>query len=261
MFERLLLVVGNKFASFATGADVVTLSQACDLIDMPHVTGSGSGRIVLLPGQGLGDRALAGLLERVARSPYGRHFDVEALRRRPVRASRRLSHKHRAENTLISEPRRLAENLFEMDLLIDEEGELMCDHQTGQHVQGMVLFEAARQAIMAVAEAFFLPQDGAGYAFVTNEMSSRYARFAFPVDARVRYAIREKEVANGRRLRFVADITIEQCGVEAASFHTDVTVFEQSRITRMEGAMARDTLSQHLAERAAGAHAELSAVA
>lgn len=261
MFERLLLVVGNKFAAFATGADVVTLNQACDLIDMPQVGGSGHARIVLLPGQGLGDKAVAELMDRVFRSPYGRHFDVEALRRRPARASRRLSHKHRPENTLISEPRKVAEDLFEMDLLIDEDGELMCDHQTGQHVQGMVLFEAARQSIMAVAEAFFLPGDGAGYAFVTNEMSSRYSRFAFPVDARVRYAIREKEVANGRRMRFVADITIEQCGLEAASFHTDVTVFEQARISRMEGAMARDTLSQHLAGRAAGARGELSAVA
>ncbi len=260
MFERLLLVVGNKFAAFATGADVVTLSQACDLADMPQVGGSGHARIVLLPGQGLGDKAIVELMERVARSPYGHHFDVEALRRRPARASRRLSHKHRPENTLISEPRQVEEDVFEMDLLIDEDGELMCDHQTGQHVQGMVLFEAARQSIMAVAEAFFLPADG-GYAFVTNEMSSRYSRFAFPVDARVRYTIREKEVANARRMRFVADIVVEQCGMEAASFHTDVTVFEQTRISRMEGAMARDTLSQHLAGRAADARGELSAVA
>ncbi|MGE5505034.1 MAG: AfsA-related hotdog domain-containing protein [Actinomycetota bacterium] len=218
------------------------------------------GRIVVLPGQGLGDDDVAELLALAERSAAASHFDLEALRTMPRRAGRSRSHKHRPENTLISEPRRLGETTFELDLLIDEDCELMGDHQTGQHLQGMLLLEAARQSFLAVSEAFFLPQDTRFY-FVINEMTSRYNRFAFPLDARIRYTVREHEAKNALRQRFVVDIAVEQCGHDAASFVCDFTCFEDDRISRREEGLAHQALEAHLAAARAGRVSDVAAAA
>lgn len=246
MIVRVILVVGDKFARFATSKDVMTVSQLRSLLSLPAIIRLDAERMLILPGQGLGDNDMEMIQGLAKVSPHKENFDLALWLQRPRRAPGKLSHKHRPENTLISEPRCLSEDLFEMDLLIDEDCELMGDHQTGQHVQGMVLMEAARQSFLAVTEVFFLPPDAGKFYFVINELSASYNRFAFPVDARIRYAIVTKDIQNPLRQSFVADITVEQCGLAAASFKAVFTVFEDERISAREAALARDTLSQHL---------------
>jgi len=245
MKEHVLLVVGDKFAQFCANRDVMRLSQLRGLLTLPSVVPLEARRLVLLPGQGLGDADIAEVLRLAASSPHRALFDLGLWHQHPRRAPRSQSHKHKPENTLISEPRRIEEDVYELDLLIDENCELMADHQTGQHVQGMILMEAARQSFLAVTEAFFLP-DGAAFYFVINEMTARYARFAFPLDARIRYTIRSRELS-ARRRHFVADIAVEQCGANTASFVTDFTVFEDARISSREAVLAAEAVDQHLA--------------
>ncbi len=248
MRERIVLVVSDKFAGFAAGKDVVTYSQLRQWLSGEAQPLMGHGRMVLVPGQGLGDDMVAEILELATRSADRGRYDFGPWQQRPRRADGRLSHKRDPRNTLISDPRRVAEDVYEMDLMIDERGELMLDHQSGQHVQGMILIEAARQGPMAVTEAFFLPQDGRKFAFVFNEMNIRYNRFAFPLDARLRYTIREKEIRGTKRFRFVGDIAIEQCGVQAASFSFVFSVLEEAPVSRQEGALAIEALQGGLAE-------------
>lgn len=246
MGNRVMLVVGDKFTQFAAGKDAITISQLCGLLSLPPGITFDRGRLTAVPGQGLGDDDIERVLTLAASSPHGDHFDLTLWRDRPRRAGPRLSHKRRPENTLISEPRRVAENVFELSLLIDEDCELMADHQTGQHVQGMVLMEAARQTFLAVTEAFFLPQDGGRFYFVINKFAAEYNRFAFPLDATIRYRVTEMNVANPLRQSFSAEIDVMQCGLKSASFLTSFTAFEDARISAREDALARDALSEHL---------------
>jgi hypothetical protein len=247
MSERVMLVVGDKFAQFAVGKDVITLSQLCGLLGLPAGMMPSTQRVVLMPGQGLGDDDIEMVLTQAGRSAHADRFDLTVWRQAPKRAHGDRSHKRDARNTLISEPRRLEEDVFELDLLVDEDCELMSDHQTGQHLQGMLLLEAARQSFLAVTEAFFLPQDGTKFYFVINEMSVTYNAFAFPLDARIRYLIREMDIASPHRQRFVADIVVVQCGVTAASFRTSFTVFEDGRIASKEGVLAQEAFNSHMA--------------
>lgn len=246
MNSRVVLVVGEKFTQFAAGKDAITISQLCGLLSLPAAIAFDRDRLTAVPGQGLGDDDIERVLALAAQSPHCGRFDLTLWRSRPRRAAGRLSHKRKPENTLISDPRRLAENLFELDLLIDEDCELMADHQTGQHVQGMVLMEAARQTFLAVTEAFFLPQDGQRFYFVINKFAAEYRRFAFPLDATIRYRIKEMNVANVLRQSFAAEIDVMQCGVKSASFLAEFTAFEDARISVKEDALARDALSEHL---------------
>ena len=251
MSERFILAVGDKFSHFGIGKDVITLSQLKAILGMPKMLIANTGRVIVIPGQGLGDDDVEDILSLAAGTPDCGHFDFSLWHRLPKRASRMLSHKVRPENTLISEPRQIDEDIFELDLLIDEDCELMSDHQSGQHLQGMILVEAARQSLLAVTEAFFLPQDGSRFAFVFNDMSISYANFAFPLDARLRYVIKAKDIRGTKRLQFDVEITIEQCGVTSATFASTFTAFEEHRIASKEGADARKTFELHMSLEAA----------
>lgn len=246
MVDHFLLVVGDKFSEFAAGKDALTLSQLCALLTLPATLPIGEGRFVPVPGQGLGDDDIAAVLKLANTSAHKAQFDLGAWRGRPSRAPGSVTHKRFAENTVISEPRQVDQYSFALDLLIDEDCEMMSDHQTGQHLQGMLLIEAARQSFLAVTERFFLPQDGGKFYFVFDDLSVRYKRFVFPVDASLSYVIREMDPSPNRQ-RFVVDVAIEQCGHEVAVVSGTFTVVKDARIARMEGGMAREVLDGHLA--------------
>lgn len=245
MRAKIVLVVGDKFAKFAVGKDVITLTQLKAILSLPNFFRLEMCRIVLAPGQGLGDDDVQTVLSLAERTPHSEGIDFSLWRTVPKRASVELSHKHKPENILISSPQRVHDNAFVLDVLIHQDCELMSDHQTGQHLQGMILLEAARQSLLAVTEAFFIPANGPKFCFIFNALSINYSRFAFPFGAQLHYRIREKDLSGGRRLRFVVDIDIQQCGVSAAVFSAEFTAFEESRIVRQEDRQARDGLSQH----------------
>ena len=264
MKERVILVVGDKFMRFAEGKNVITLTQLRGLLSLPDLFSTDVHRIVVLPGQGLRDDDIESILALADCAPQRAHFDLTEWYRVPKRAAASRSHKHRPENTLISEPRQLTTESFELDLLVDEDCELMRDHQSGQHVQGMILFEAARQSLLAVTESFFLPTNGPKYFFVINDMSVNFGKFAFPLDARLRYVIREYEARGTRSYRFAVDIAIEQCGVEAATCTATFTVYEENWISAREGQLAQEVLDSHIASRLqvlAERHGQIAAIA
>lgn len=245
MHNRILLVVGDKFANYVKGKEAVTLSQLRGLLSL-SIPLPNQGVTLLVPGQGLGDESVAELLKEAAASPNLAFFDFSLWHNLPRRAARAITHKHFPANTLISEPRQLAEDLFELHLMIDEDCELMNDHQSGQHVQGMILIEAARQVIVAVTEAYLLPKNGIEYAFVLNNLSVSYSHYTFPVGAVMRCTILEKSVDNPKRLSFESEIVVEQCGQVVSRFMLSIGAMEKVRISKGENMQALKTQSNYL---------------
>jgi len=66
-------------------------------------------------------------------------LDLSGLYQRPARTSRLHTHKHQLQNAIISHPLRLNDTLFDVALMVDDRSELMGDHATSQHIQGMAL--------------------------------------------------------------------------------------------------------------------------
>lgn len=244
--NRILLVVGDKFASYVQGKDAITLSQLRGLLSLSIPMLAGQGVTVLVPGQGLGDTSVKQLLQEAAASPNLSCFDFSLWHRLPERAHSSLTHKHEPANTLISTPRRIAQDTFESHLLIDENCELMQDHTSGQHVQGMVLIEATRQALLAVTEAFLMPKNGISYAFVFNALSVNYSHYTFPVGAIIRSVMTENSVENPRRLSFAANVFVEQCGQTVSTFTASFGAMEKLRISKREGMQATKTQADYL---------------
>lgn len=234
--HKFVLVVGDKFRFFAEGKDVLTVSQVRALLTLPWITNDRA--FVLVPGQGLGDDDRAEILGLASRFPHGNRFDLSLFAGNAERAPRQLSHKRHPHNTLISAPRRLDDTTFELDLLLDEDGELLGDHQTGQHIQGIVLFEAGRQAFLAVTEAFYLPQQGNRYYFVIEKTSTSYKRFAFPVGMLLRYCVHGHEIDARNRHRGQVSQSFLQAGEEVATMEITFTAYDETWLAAKEAGLA-----------------------
>ncbi|MFT7560414.1 MAG: hypothetical protein ACI93R_002334 [Flavobacteriales bacterium] len=246
MYARTIIIVGDKFAQFAEEKDALTISQLRTMLKQDSLAMSKLSQITLVPGQGIGDTDAAKLMDEASNSTNRQHFDFSLWHNRPKRAESNLSHKSNPENTLISVPQCLYEDCYKMQLMVDENCEQMSDHQSGQHVQGMVLFEAARQSLLVVTEAFYITDSATKYAFVFNKMGVHYNQFAFPFDAELIYEIREKNTRKKTRMSFTVDIRIEQCGVTTASFDAEFSVFRNEVISSREKTLAGEALDTHI---------------
>lgn len=260
-YNRVLLVVGDKFSGYVQGKDAITLSQLRGLLSLPTPMLPFSGITTLVPGQGLSDAGIRVLLQEATASPNLKNFDFSLWHHLPQRAPSSLSHKHIAANTLISVPRQLAADMFESHLMIDENCELMNDHLSGQHVQGMILIEATRQALLAVTEAFLLPKNNIDYAFIFNALSVSYSHYTFPVGAVIRSVMTDKSVDNPRRLGFSANVFVEQCGQIVSTFTASFGAMEKVRIYKRENMQATKAQVDYLAYVAAHMHEHQEPVA
>lgn len=248
MSNRIILVVGDKFSSYAQGKDAITISQLKGLLALPVQLLPNQGKTTLLPGQGMGESCIASLLGEAERSPNYSMFDFSLWRNLPKRADQTITHKHKPENTLISHPRQLSQDIFELQLLIDENCELMSDHQSGQHVQGMILIEAVRQATVAITETYFIKDKAIQYAFVLNDMSVKYNNFSFPVTASIICRVTEKDIDNPKRLSFAIEADVVQCNTCVSSLCFHISAIDKLRIGRQEEMQANKTQKRYLAD-------------
>lgn len=246
MNSRIMLVVGDKFSSFALGKDAITVSQLKGLMALPHDMLPFTGRVKLIPGQGMGEQCISDILLMASRLDRHAKFDFSLWQQLPARAPREITHKHQLENTLISTPVQIAQDLYEMHFLIDENSELMSDHQSGQHVQGMLLIEAVRQATVAITELFFLSQAEGSFAFVLNNMSVKYNNFSFPLPAKIHCRISDKLADLPKRLNFSIEADVVQCGTSVSTLHFEIAAMDKERIFKQENRQALKAQKAHM---------------
>lgn len=242
MNSRSFFVVGDKFKEFAKGKDVLTMNQLKALTRLPHrLLGT---RSVLMLGQGAQEDEVLAFMHGVEASPeLSPRFEFSDLQRVLDRAPPNASHKRIAHNTVIGMPSRKSDDCFEVPLNLDERCELMGDHQTGQHLQGMLLVEAFRQSFLAVTDTFFPFGQGPTY-FVINTMHVEFQNFLFPLPAHIEYRIVEADV-NARRARYQTTMGAMQNDAQCASASIGFTVYAAETIAQKEAEMA-DLITQKM---------------
>src|SRR5690606_3616757 len=158
-----IILVGDKFDHFGAQEGAVTVSKLANLLDRPRVDKALPSRVLL--GQGVSEAWLTYLKGRAE----AHNLDIEFIGERSVneRTGRRFAHKHQRKNILVTDPVQSGINRYECHLTVDDDCEIMSDHTTGHHIQGMLLVEAARQAFLAVTEWYLLETDDPYY-FVIN---------------------------------------------------------------------------------------------
>jgi len=260
--NKTIFVVGNKFHAFGKHEAVKTIGEIKDMVRANSFKELPSDSR-LIAGLGVREAELQALHDQGSWSLAEHGIDMTpALQRRP-RASRLQTHKHHLRNAIISHPERLSEDHYQAEILLDERSELMNDHQTGQHVQGMVLVEAARQMFLAVTEEYFIgAHQNEPYYFVINQMAVRFTGFVFPVTAILDYRIKSKDISNPARLRFDVAIAVVQGGLSVTEISFQFAAYYAANIKQKENQQAERLLqtlciaSSHTREDTGVAHVE-----
>jgi hypothetical protein len=241
---KTVFVVGNKFRDFCCNDGVITIGELGEMARTSTFDRLAHGSR-LVAGQGVRDAELLATCDLAHHALAARGIDIQPMLSRSVRASRLQTHKHHIHNSIISHPARVGDNCFEAALLLDERCELMADHQTGQHIQGMILIEAARQLFLAVTEEYFIGQAVHDrYYFVINNVEVKFTGFVFPLGAMLRYEIVSADTANPARMRFETVVSVIQGDACATKIAFGFTAFHASKIEAKEQQQAQVLLLQ-----------------
>ncbi|MHA6494892.1 AfsA-related hotdog domain-containing protein [Pseudomonas borbori] len=227
-----IFIVGDKFKLFAENAHVMAVSELEAILD-GDLLNERNLRFQL--GQGVSEEQIGRLLDKTAslKKPWLADFA------KPLKAGRAHAHKHQQQNSMISMPRRLTHNSYEVDVLLDERCAEMSDHITGQHIQGMVLTEAARQTFLAVSEEFYLQNEPHSSYFVINTMDTEYLRFVFPLPMTILYEVLEHKVsARSGSQRFEVRMSIIQAQQTCCVVKTKFSTYPDAFIAQKEAGLA-----------------------
>jgi hypothetical protein len=244
---KTIVVVGDKFEEFARRHEnVVTLSEFERKVwDGPL---DDVDRIVL--GQGVCRHRIATLREVIlARTPGRMPLIVNPDLISDQTDPRQVTsvHKARRENVLITAPRRQADDTYISKLAIQDAAELLNDHMTGQHVQGIVLFEAARQMMLSVSERYLLlPEERNKRYFVLHDVISRYHQFAFPFNIEVELKVLSQERKPNGALHATVSTRFLQNGIELTEIEIRYAAYTKEFIAGREHSMAASRLSEYL---------------
>lgn len=147
-----LIVVGEKFTDFARRHEnVLTVNEFERFVWSGEL--AGVDKIVIGQGVQLDDISRTICIIRQHYPDKIRQIvNLQDLYYQNNRDHQRLVHKRKKANILITSPEKRDEDNYCARLILQDASELLCDHQTGQHIQGMVLIEAARQTIIATSE-------------------------------------------------------------------------------------------------------------
>ncbi len=222
-----LCVVGDTFAALAEVDGVRTVSQ--------FVRDLRSGAPLperLVAGQGVTDYELEYLSAALAARTRG---EVTIEPAAVERVSRGIAHKHRETNVLLADLERVDATSFGANLRLHAENELLQDHQTGQHVQGIVIIEALRQMFIAVFEAAHgLRMAERSFFVVWDALDIRFTSFLFPLPARLTCRIVEEDLSDLNRMSFRVAMEVTQNDVSAAVADVRFGVHDHDRIRAVE---------------------------
>ena len=239
---RSMLVVGDRFSQFGALDGAVTVSRIAAMLDGQASTSEIPERLLI--GQGVSECWRAYLRNRAeARGLQLEFVDAPGT---ALRTGRHFAHKHRRHNILITDPTQVGVQRYHCHLVVDDECEVMSDHTTGCHLQGMLLIEAARQSFLAVTEWFLLDAQQKYY-FVINRLDITYHRFAFPVGTEIDIALRDVDHSRADRVAAEATIRFLQHGECVAEVQVAYTAIQEGRLLQREEQMAQTVLLQSLA--------------
>lgn len=228
-----MFIVGGKFAEFAKHNNVMTVSEFDKFIDGCHNIAS---NIRCLIGQGVQHDFFDSLKSKVKERNLCRSINFENDHLLASREEKHIVHKQKTENVMITKPLPCQErNVYKSALILDERCAEMSDHVTGQHLQGMILTEAARQMMTAVCERHLLDEDERKDAsFTLNKLSPEFKSFAFPLEVDIYYKVVQMTKIPKKCLKSNAQITFVQGGRTICEVEVCFSVFSKKFVQEME---------------------------
>lgn len=231
--RRDVVVVADRFAQFAREDRVFTMSG---LLALLHSGGlrAAECRWVVHFGQGI-DETDGDLLRTACAESEGAVCLADPDRFRPPPEPPVVVHKDRPDNVLLAGVHSPEPALCRAELRIHRDNELVLDHHTGEHVQGIVIIEAMRQICIAQFETAVRPGlPPAAYAGVWKRIDLSFEDFLFPLPATVESLIVESDLGRETNLKFRATTAVRQQGRTVATAGIEYSMIVQGRIDTLE---------------------------
>jgi hypothetical protein len=240
MNKKSMVVVGDRFAHFGSLEGATTVSNLAARFDGAASEAEPTRFVV---GQGVSESWSQYLRARAME----KGMEAEFVTATPLsgRTGRNFAHKHRRHNILITDPKECAPLQYLSRLVIDDECELMTDHTTGHHLQGMLLIEAARQSFLAVTERFLLESKEKHY-FVINDLQVKFNKFAFPISTDIEIDVSDVNRSRQDRLSARATVRFIQQGECVTVVSFAYTAMLESTLQKREAEMAIQALQHEL---------------
>lgn len=187
-------IVGDCFETFNSHTDVINLKKFKGLD--PYSGEVASYEYII--GQGI---SLMDLEEiKINKLPlYSLIKNTDIFKKNP-----HLVHKRKIENCHITLPEKISDTEYLMNVVVDSQCCELSDHITGEHINGVVLIEATRQAFIAVTQTFFLNENDKIY-FILKKLTCEFESFLFPLTIQMKYKILNFEKKGDRQLNFEAE--------------------------------------------------------
>ncbi|MEI8663641.1 AfsA-related hotdog domain-containing protein [Xenorhabdus bovienii] len=236
-----LIVVGKKFTVFAEkNENVLTVNEFERFVWTGKI--NKVGKIIL--GQGVQLDDISRTID-IIRQNYPNKIreiiNLNDIYYQNNRDHQKQVHKCRKENILITSPQKKGNDNYHARLILQDSSELLCDHQTGQHIQGMILIEAARQAIIATTEKYFFREVGINIAekyFTLTSLNVIFLSFVFPLPVAVSLRVLSLEITKYGKLTCECYITFKQNKTKAAEICFIFSVYDFNYITEVENKLA-----------------------
>ena len=232
-----LIVVGEKFTDFARRHEnVLTVNEFERFVWSGEL--AGVDKIVIGQGVQLDDISRTICIIRQHYPDTMRQIvNLQDLYYQNNRDHQRLVHKRKKANILITSPEKRDEDNYCARLILQDASELLCDHQTGQHIQGMVLIEAARQTIIATTEKFLLAEAGVAMAekyFTLSSLQVAFSCFVFPLPVTIVLNVVSRKSSAHGRFTCECSVGFDQTGTRKAEVGFSFSVYDLNYITRKE---------------------------
>lgn len=234
-FEKLILV-GNNFHEYARKCKAITVD---DLITSLHNQSyDTSKRFKVVLGQGVNYECAQKILDEYHLFYKDTQaIDISDIYDATMCGKNIFTHKAKLCNIIIGHSKKSGESDYHIPLLIDDKCELLQDHQTGLHIQGIMIVEAFRQAIVAVTEEFLNTDEENKQMVVVNYINTTYNFFLFPLPTTIRLKVLEKKLI-GKRAKFMVRLEAWQNDELGASSECEYQLFPSGIITKTEAKMA-----------------------
>jgi hypothetical protein len=248
--DRNIIVVGDGFSNLAKQNNTIIFSKFENLLedikDVPYQP----YKFIFHIGQGLNDAQISYIQKKIR----GENALINRVMIKTnillPRSNEFLTHKRIEKNRLVSEPILISPDEYVAYLMIDDQCAEMSDHVTGQHLQGMVLVEAARQLTLAVTEKFFIEdKNRKSVSFVTQKLETTFKEYAFPIETCMYYKINNIRGINPINRTFKVTITFIQNEQVVVTVNYEFSIFSKVFLQEKEDMAAKKAINKIITQR------------
>jgi len=237
---KIFYLVSEKFEGFCANEDVMTYDNFLGLIGNENHDGLPDHIVI---GQGLDKRRVEHLVEHMKQR--GATNSIKIIWPNSNTADLHLIHKQNPDNAMITVPVRKYDNCYIAALMLNDGCAEMSDHVTGQHIQGTVLLEAARQMMMASVEIHAFPPGQRGqYSYVLNELQINYFQYAFPIAIDIILDIETCEIDEKGMLDTRLKVSFYQINELVCQVYCNAQGYRKMLLSKLEARAAKQHLRQ-----------------